>query len=60
MASGLVSTGGGLWFAWHGSRMASMPDAGRVRPPGLDLAAGLDPKRGSDLGVRLPLWRVRF
>lgn len=60
MASGLVATGSGLGLLWRGSASSRLPDIARVRPPGLDLVAGLDPKRGSDLGVRVPLWRMSF
>jgi hypothetical protein len=60
MATGLASTGGGLGLLWQGSSAARLPDVANVRPPGLDLAAGLDPRRGSDLGLRLPVWRMRF
>lgn len=56
--TGAMSVGGGVVLLWK-----THPDSNvalKLAPPALDLVAGRDPKRGSDLGLRLPLWRTSF
>lgn len=56
--TGAMAVGGGVALLW-----TTHPDSNvalKLAPPALDLVAGRDPKRGSDLGLRLPLWRTSF
>ena len=56
--SGAICVGGGVALLWKSHRETVFSH--RLAPPGLDLVAGRDPKRGSDLGLRIPVWRTTF
>lgn len=60
LSAGSLSVLGGAGLCWSAASVDPMPPKwlGMLRP--IDLVAGVDPKRGSDLGFRLPLWRVAF